>query len=130
LFDPNRHYDELVVDALVARFPVPGANRADIIRATQIMHFRDGRTVPEIAMLLRINEQTTSYYIFKQQVEPLAAIPDWTNQPPFRLCNNGLHEMSPDNVMTKDYPNGKQYEICRHCKSHSDRERYKRKKAE
>jgi hypothetical protein len=90
-------YDPLVADALVQRFPVPGASTAD--RAAAAKKLRDrGFEIEYIAMILGVNKRTVQRYIYSTDVAPMPPIAEWTNQS-WPVCPQGEHEMSPDNVM-------------------------------
>lgn len=69
-YDPLRHYDELIAEAIAQRFPIVGRPAyADRVRAVQLLQQR-GLNVPEIAMRLRTSERAVQR-MARTEVEPM-----------------------------------------------------------
>lgn len=64
-----RFFDPLVVDALVQRFPVPGASVADRTAAAIRMHDR-GWALDDIAAILRVSKSNLKKMLDRGDVLP------------------------------------------------------------
>ena len=124
IYDPTIHYDEMVVDALVQRYPVEGASTADNAAAVQRLTQR-GWEASQIASLLKITERSVDR-MKTLDIEPLPPIPDWVEKQ-WPTCKHG-HELSPDNLVKRYYGReGKSYQGCRMCAYRYSR-KYRNKK--
>lgn len=97
-YNRNRHYDPLVVDALVQRFPVPAAAPADRCAAAKQLHER-GYSSEQIGSWLGCDPRQVTRMVHQCTVEPLPEpmeIPEGS----WPSCRNG-HELSPDNVYVR-----------------------------
>lgn len=126
-FNPNRHYDELIAEALAGRFPIAGTpNRADQARAVHILAER-GLETSEIAVRLRMPERQVDR-LKLAEVEPMQ---EWTDQPvgDHGMCPAGLHEMTLDNCYFT--PRKLTWTpICRQCRNDRSNAVRARKKRE
>lgn len=111
-YNRNRHYDPMVVDALVQRFPVPGAAPADRCAAAKALAAM-GYSYEQIGVRLDTGARQAQRMIHEQIVAPLPEpieIPEGS----WRNCCNG-HELSPDNIyMRQRY--GRPYLECVTCR--------------
>ena len=108
----NFFYDPLVADALVQRYPVPGASTADKAAAAKKLWDR-GLQAEQIAVHLKVSSRQVTRFINDMDVMPLPPIPEWASRDDWPRCKNG-HELTPDNVRNVKVRN-RTYERCRQC---------------
>lgn len=89
------YYDPLNVDALVQRYPLPGASNADKAAAAQHFH-RRGYETDWIATVLRAKRNTVDKWLHRD-VRPIPEDGIIPAPPPADKCRNG-HPRTPDNI--------------------------------